>query len=133
VGLLKVDLKDVKESEAVEEGEYELRIDFAEEGESKKGNPMVTLGIKILDAPIQNAGLVYHYLVVPTESTDEKAAYMMKLNLKRFAGVLGWSEEQMGSMEATDMVGETFKCALEQEEGDDNVVRNKLRLPRLRE
>lgn len=133
MGLLNVNLKDVKESEAVEEGRYQLRIDFAEEGESKKGNPMMTLGLKILDAPIQNAGLVYEYLVVPTASTDDKAAYMMKLKLKRFAAVMGWSEDQLASVEAADIIGETFECDLEQEEGDDKVVRNKLRLPRLKE
>ena len=44
-----IKLDGVEEASAVAEGEYELQIIKAEFGESKKGNSMVTVTMRVLD------------------------------------------------------------------------------------
>lgn len=132
MAFIKADLKDVKEASAVPEGEYSLRILKVEEGESKKGNPMLTLLIKIEDAQVKNPAPMRHWIVLPDRDTPEDQVQMRMLELKRLLATFGIRYDGEG-FDTDDLVGATGKGFVAQEEGDDGSVYNRLRLPRLKE
>jgi len=125
-------LGDVKEPEAVPEGIYDLRIVKFEEGESKKGNPMTTVFIKIEDAAYPNASIVRHWLMQPTSDTPSDQRQMRLLDTKRFLLAFGIPYEH-DSYNTDDFIGATARCTLKQDEGDDGGLYNRLVLPRLKE
>ena len=125
-------LGDAKEPEAVPEGPYDLRIVKSEDGESKKGNPMTTVYIKIEDPAYPNAALVGHWILHPTADTPPEQLQMRILEQRRFLECFGIPYEANG-FNTDDLVGATGNSFLVQETGDDNVVRNRLRLPKLKE
>lgn len=130
MGFVSVSLNDVQEPQVVPEGEYDLRIVKKEDGESKKGNPMTTVMIRIEDAAVRNPAIVMHYLVHPTPDTPPDQREMRNLEFKRFLTVFGVAYDERG-FDTDDLVGATCRCSLIQEEGDDRVIRNRLKLPRL--
>jgi hypothetical protein len=132
MGFIKVDLNDAKEAETVPEGEYDLRIIKAEDGESKAGNPMTSVLIKIEDAPIPNASPVRHWLTYPDSKTPADQRNMRLLDIKRFLTCFGVPMTAYG-FDSEDLVGATGRAYLAQEEGDNGEVYNRLRLPRLKE
>jgi hypothetical protein len=132
MAFIKAELKDVKEAEAVAEGEYDLRIMKVDEGESKKGNPMLTLSIKIENAPIKNPAMVRHWIVLPDTDTPEDQVQMRMLELKRLLAAFGVRYDGEG-FDTEDLVGATGKAFLTQEEGDQGGVFNRLRLPRIKD
>ncbi len=125
-------LGDAREPEAVPEAEYDLRIVKSEDGESKKGNAMTTIYIKIEDPQYPNAALVGHWLVHPTKDTPPEQVQMRLLETRRFLECFGIPYEGDG-YNTDDFVGATGRSFLSQETGDDNVVRNRLKLPKLKE
>jgi hypothetical protein len=132
MGFINVDLGDVKEVEAVAEGEYDLRVVKAEDGESKAGNQMTSVLIRIEDAAIPNPAPVRHWLTYPSTDTPADQRQMRLLDIKRFLHMFGVPMEK-GGFDSQDLVGATARCYLSQEEGDDGNVYNRLKLPRLKE
>lgn len=131
MGFIGVSLDDVSEPETVPEGEYELRIVKKEDTESKKGKPMTKVYIRIEDAPVRNAGVIVHYLLPPDADTPPEQREMRLLEIKRFVTLFGVAYDERG-FDTDDLVGATARGPLVLEEGDDKVIRNRLKLPRLR-
>lgn len=132
MGFVKVQLDEVKEGQVVPEGEYELRIIKVEDGESKKGNMMTTVLIKIEDAGIPNPNVIRHWLVHPTSDLPPDQKQMRLLDIKRFLTLFGVAFDR-GGFDSDDLLGQTAKCEVRQEEGEDKEIYNRLRLPRLKE
>lgn len=128
MGFIKEDLSDTREPKPAPDGEYDLKIIKAEEKESKKGRDMVQLLIGFddgTDAPPFN-----HFLMNPTADDDDSQRKLRLLELKRFLAAFNVSED----FEASDLPGETArKVFVTQEEGDDGIIRNRMKLPRLKE
>lgn len=121
----------VKEAEPVPEGDYELRIVKSEDGESKAGNSMTTVYMRVEDNNYPNAALVRHWLTYPDSHTPQDQRQMRLLDIKRFLSCFGIPFEK-GGFNSDDLMGATGRCMVTQEEGDDGNVYNRLRLPRLR-
>jgi hypothetical protein len=121
-------LDDVREPQAAPEGEYELRIVKATRGPSKKGNDMITAILVFEDQDLA-APPFAHYLIGYDEDTDKDQIRNRKLEWKRWCACFDLPED----CDESDMVGQTGMSFVNQEEGDDGVVRNRLRLPRLKE
>lgn len=119
----------VKEPEAAPEGEYDLRIAKATRKESKNHNMMTEVMIVVEGE--QGVAPVYHYLIDVNKDTPAQQAEMRRLELKRFLQTFGIKYDPNG-YDDEDLPGATGRCMLIQEEGDDSVVRNKMRLPRLK-
>ena len=132
MSFIKIALDDVKEGEYVPEGVYDLRIIKANDTESKKGNPMTVVTIRIEDAPIPNALPVQHYITYPDENTPAEQRQMRLLDIKRFLTLFDVPFDANG-FESEDLLGQQAKGHLTQEEGDDGIIRNRLRMPRLKE
>lgn len=130
---IKLALDDVKEPEPVAEGTYDLRITKAMDTESKKGNPMTVITIRIEDAGIKNPSAIIHYMTYPDEDLPEEQRNYRLLDIKRFLSVFGIKYDPHG-FDTDELVGATAtKAMVVQESGDDDIIRNKLRLPRLKE
>lgn len=132
MGFVKIGLDNVREPECVPEGEYALRVVKVEDRESKKGSPMTVLTIRIEDAPIPNPAPVMHYIVPPSDDAPADQAHFRVLDIKRLLAVFNIPYDERG-FDSADFQGASAKCMLVQETGDDNVVRNRLKLPRLKE
>lgn len=124
---IKESLSDVKEQRAAPEGEYELRILKAKDEPSKKGTAMITCMIGFADGT--DAPPFYEYLMGWDGDTPDNQIDMRKLHVKRFCATFDVPED----FDAEDLVGETGTCMVIQEEGQDGVVRNRLKLPRLKD
>lgn len=120
-------LDDVYEPKAAPEGEYDLRIHKAVQGETKKGQPMVTATIVFDDGT--DAPPFSEYLLGWDGDTPDEQIRMRKLHIKRFCAAFDVDED----FEAADLHGKTARIFVAQEAGQDEVVRNKLRLPRLQD
>jgi hypothetical protein len=124
---IKESLADVRERRAAPEGEYDLRIMKATDAPSKKGTDMITVQIGFADGT--DAPPFYEYLMGWDSDTPDDQISMRKLTIKRFCAVFDVSED----FDAEDLVGETGNCMVTQEEGQDGMVRNRLKLPRLKD
>lgn len=133
MSFINLNLKGVKEPEAVPEGLYDLRIVKVEDTESKKGNPMTVVTIKVEDADGKNPAPVYHYITYPTKDLPDSQKQMRLLDIKRFLTLFEVAYEEGEGFDTDDLQGQTARGLLTQEEGDDGVIRNRLRLPRLKE
>ena len=131
MAFIKIPLDEAKESEAVPEGEYALRIIKVEDGESKKGNAMTTVTIRIEDPKYPEATPVRHWLTYPDSTTPPEQRSMQLLNTKRFLSVFKINIGNDG-FDSEDLNGAEGKCLLVQEQADDGRVYNRLRLPRLK-
>lgn len=125
---IKANLDDVQEGTIVPEGEYDLKIIKAEETESKKGNDMIALTIKVDEKEYANARLIGHWLL-SDEGADEQQAYLRQIEFKRFCVCFDLAYD----CEAEDMVGAVGRAMLVQEDGDDGEKYNRMRLPRIKE
>lgn len=129
MGFISEPLDDVKEAEAAAEGDYDLRILKAVDGKSKKGTKMATITIAFTDPDAGDAPPFQHYLRDPGDIEDEDQKRMAALEAKRFQAVFDLADD----WECEDIAGEEGNCHVIQEVGDDNVTRNRLRLPRLKD
>jgi hypothetical protein len=127
---IKVDLDDAQELEVAPEGEYDLRIVKAEDGESKSGNDMTTVTILIEGAPAATAP-VKHWITYPGPDTPPDQRAMRLIDIKRFLVCFGVAHDE-GGFNSEDLVGQTGRCLVIQEKADDGNTYNRLRLPRLR-
>lgn len=123
----------VKEAEAVDEANYDLTIAFVSEDPSKKGKPMITLGLEIEGHP--DASMVYHYISLPDEDDEEKTKNFKLLNAARFFTLAG--VDVTDGLDTEDLYGVTFngfltKEEIEQEDPDaPPAFRNVLKVPKL--
>lgn len=129
MGFISVPLDDVQESQPAPEGEYDLKILKAVAGKSKAGTKMVTVTIGFNDSDAGDAGPFQHWLRDPGDIDDEDQRRMAALEAKRFQQVFDLADD----WEAEDLPGEEGRCFVIQDTGDDNVTRNRLRLPRIKE
>jgi hypothetical protein len=132
MAFIKIDLTQTKEGEIVPEGRYELRVVRVEDTESKKGNPMTVVTLRIEDSDVPNPLPINHYITYPTEDLPENQQYLRSLEIKRFLTAFGVNYDSSG-FDSEDLLGQTAHIMLVQEQGDDHIIRNKLRLPRLKE
>ena len=126
-----IKLDDVQESQPVEEGEYDLQIVKAEVGESKKGNTMITVALRVLDEP--NASLVNHWIVPPKASDSPERQSLGRLDIARFCYAFGIPyDASQGGFDTEDFHGKTARVFLKKEvnEQDGNEY-NRVRLPKL--
>lgn len=122
-------LDDVQEGSAVADGEYDLQIIKAVLGESKKGNSMVTVTIRVLDEPTAN--LVNHWLTPPAAGLPEDQVRLRKLDIARFCSAFDIPTED-GGFDTDDFAGKTARVYLKKEVSeDDGNEYNRLRLPRI--
>jgi hypothetical protein len=132
MSFINLDLTGVKEGEIVPEGEYDLRIVKVEDGESRKGNQMTTVTIRIEGTDVPNPAPVQHYITYPTPDLPDNQKYMRLLDIKRFLTLFEVPFDKAG-FDSEELLGQTARGMLTQEEGNDGIIRNRLRLPRLRE
>jgi hypothetical protein len=124
---VRIDLTKAREPEAVQEGEYDLRIHKAEDTKTKKGEPMTVATIIIEGEP--KAAPMMHYMVHPNGGQYD---HLRALDMKRFFKLFGVQFDE-GGFDTSDLAGKTARCLLQQEQGDDGILRNRLRMPRVRE
>lgn len=124
---IKESLNDVTEARPAPEAEYDLRIMKATEGESKKGQPMITILIGFADGT--DAPPIMHWLLGWDHTLEDEEILRRKREFKRFCAVFNVAED----FDAADLPGETGTCFVGIEEGDDGVMRNRLKLPRLKD
>lgn len=130
--LISASLNDVQEASAVPEGEYDLRIVKAEDGETKRGDYMKVVTIEVLDSGVPNASAVKHWIIPPTDPSDQYFN-LRALDVKRFLACFGVPINDDGSFDTDDIeAGLEGRCYLTQEEGDNGTVYNRLRLPKLK-
>jgi len=120
-------LDDVTEPKAAPEAEYDLTIFKVEEKESKSGNPMAEVFIRF-DDPSIDAFPIRHYVMKWDHDTPADQVISRKREYKRFCACFHLAEDS----EAEDWVGNSGRCLVIQEEGNDNNTYNRLRLPKLR-
>jgi hypothetical protein len=120
-------LDDVSEAKPAPEFEYDLRIVKATRGPSKKGNDMITVMLAFADGT--DAPPFYHYLISWDADTPDEQILNRKRELKRFIACFDLRED----FEVEDLPGETGTSFVVQEEGDDGIVRNRLKLPRIKD
>lgn len=128
---INVDLNNAQEPDIVPEGSYNLRIVKAEDGESKQGNEMTTVYIKVESDDFPNSQIIKHWLTYPNSGTPEDQRAMRLIDIKRFLTCFGIKFEGEG-FNSEDLVGATGECLVTQEEADDGNTYNRLRLPRLK-
>src|SRR5262245_45453701 len=121
--IIKMSDADQFEDKPVKEGTYPLRIIKAERKNSKAGNPMLALAIKIEGGAGAEAPLINENLMIPSEG-GEHYRFQMR-NLSRFMtlfGVDSFDPDSAGDVQ--ELEGLTAECYLAVEVGDDNVERN---------
>lgn len=128
---INVDLNDAREQETVPEGNYKLRIVKAEDGESKAGNEMTTVYIKIENSDVPNPALIRHWITYPGRDSTADQRAMRLIDIKRFLVCFGIPFEG-GGFNSEDLVGAEGECLVITETGDDGNDYNRLRLPRLK-
>lgn len=82
-----LNLDDVPEEHALEEGEYKLQLQKAIFGPSKKGKPMLTLYYIAPDDP--DAQLISDFILYPTQDMSERDFNQARRSLKEFLQAFG--------------------------------------------
>lgn len=124
-------LEEDYEDKLAEDGEYDLRIQKAEEKDTKEkpGKPirkMVQCMIVIDGAEGEGIAPITHVLVYPNEDEEKKTHRLFMQNITRFYKLFGLPHEA----EVADFEGATARCYVSQKEDDEGTMRNRLRLPR---
>lgn len=138
MAFIKVALSDAKESEAVPEGEYDLRIVKSEDKDSKAGNAMTVVMIQIISEEYPNASPMNHFITYPSEGGSEGGNSMKLRDIARFLQVFKIPHTEDG-FDTDDLQGAEGTCYVVQEEGKDKndkpngMIFNRLNLPRLAE
>lgn len=129
MSFVKIDLTKSKEPEIVPMGEYDLRVVKVMDTETKKKDPMTVLTIKIETTEVPNPAPVQHFITYPNGGQWDD---MRALEIKRILTLFDVRFDEAG-FDSNDLLGQTGRCMVVQEEGDDGVMRNRLKLPRLKE
>jgi len=120
-------LDDVHEPKAAPEGEYDLRIQKATQSENSKGDDMITAWIAFDDGT--DAPMFAHYILSWNSDMEKQQIERRRLDFKRFCACFDVPED----FEVADLSGAVAHAYLTQEVGNDDIIRNRLRLPRLKE
>lgn len=116
---MSLSFKPVSEAEAMgllPEGVYDFQVKSAEDCVSKKGNPMIKLGLTIWDKEGRER-----------QVTDYLMAAMM-FKLKHFCDAVGLEEKyKAGSFAALDCLNKSGKCKLKIEESDGYQPKNSVK------
>lgn len=132
---LGANLAEVQEQKPVESGNYDIVVAYVDEGTSKKGSPMITVGHEIVDHP--DAAMVYTYLTLPTEDDEPKARNFKLLQIKRYAALMGLDIDEGFNTE--DLYGLSANCYIKKEEieqedeGAPVAFRNNMVVPKLQD
>lgn len=129
--LVKAPLEDDFESQPVPEGNYDLRIQSAEDKDSAAGNAMTAIMITIEDPDHPNATPIFFFLNYPPKE-HEYYDLMWQQN-KRFLTVFDVPYDKSG-FNTDDLDGATGNCFVEHNMVEYNGVeapKNELRLPRV--
>jgi hypothetical protein len=127
---------DEYEDKIAPEGTYPLRIAKAEYGQTKggEGKPkrdMVTAMLVIDGADGDGIQPFNEYLVLPTDNEETKTKRLFMQRLTRFLSIFGHSGDFDPEQAASVLTGLTAEAPVTQEEGNDGVMRNRLKLPRI--
>lgn len=129
MGYVKIDLSKTKEPEVVPEGEYNVRIVKVVDTETKKkGEPMTTLTLRIEDAG-PDASVFNEFMLYPNGGEYDN---MRALNIKRTLALFDVPYDGSG-FDSQDLLSKEAKVLLTQEMGDDGIIRNRMRVPRMKE
>jgi hypothetical protein len=80
------DTSNVPDLKPLPEGEYEVRLLSAEVKNSKKGDPMIEAKFDVPSEGLSDD--IYHYIMLPTGSDDEKKKIRKLQNLRDFKAAL---------------------------------------------
>ena len=126
---INVELQDAAELEIAPEGEYDLRIVKAEDGESKKGNEMTTLTLAFEGHPEWQP--LKHWVLYPSADMEKNQRAMRVVEIKRLLVCFNVEHDEAG-FDSDGLVGQVGRSLVIQEEADDGNTYNRLKLPRLR-
>ena len=129
MSFVKINLKDAKEPMPVPEGEYDVRVVKVMDTETKKKDPMTVVTLRVEDPTWPNAAPIQEFITYPNGGQYDD---LRALQLRRFLELFEVPYDENG-FDSADMMGKTARCFLNQEEGDDGVLRNKMKLPRIKE
>ena len=122
------------EDKVAPEGKYDVRIQKADYKQTKKGDrDMIAAMLTIDGAEGDGVSPFNEFLLIPSEHEEPKTKRLFMQRLTRFLQIFGVPTNDGFDPEQAPSVfpGLTAKCDVVQEEGDDGVVRNRLKLPRI--
>lgn len=117
---------DVPELTLMEDGEHELQIVSVSDEPAKTGRGMITLGCKSMSQ--ENTEMLFHRLFLPTKeemSNDKAKADRFLRDIQQFTLAIGADPANPPS--TNELKGLTFTAIIGKEEGDDGVVRDKIK------
>lgn len=113
---MSLSFKPVSEAEAIgllPDGVYDFQVKTAEQCTSKKGNPMIKLGLIVWD----KEGREHH--------VNDYLLEIMKYKLKHFCDATSLDDKyQAGSFDASDCIGKSGRCKLKIEESEGYAPKN---------
>lgn len=122
------------EDKAAPEGTYEVRIQKADYKPTKKGDRnMVAVMLTIDGSEGDGVTPFNEFLILPSNNEEPKTKRLFMQRLVRFLQMFGVPANDGFDPEDAPQIlpGLTAKCPVVQEEGDDGVIRNRLKLPRV--
>lgn len=127
---VKIDLTKTKEPEVAPEGQYPVRIVKVMDSETKKKEPMTVLTLRIEEQAGNNYAPFQHFITYPNGGQYDD---MRSLEIKRLLTLFDVPFDGSG-FDADDLLSKTADVLVMQEEGkDDGVIRNRMKLPRIKE
>ena len=121
--IIDVETEGVEGFHTVPADEYELRILKAEQKTSKKGDPMLEIQLEIPSDPKSKD--MFHYLMLPTNSDDEKRKTQKLVNLKEFKAAFGLPAS--GPISEADLEGARGWAILAEDESTEFGKSNKIK------
>jgi len=126
MGFVSIALKEAREPETAEEGEYDLLINSAEPWHTDNGD---SIHCVILFEGRPEYQPIHHYIGIPSASDpDEKAQNKLRF-ARRFVEKFGIEFTEDG-FDTEDLIGARALCGVSVEAGrDEGTFNNKLKLP----
>jgi hypothetical protein len=128
VSYVKIDLTKAKEPEVAPEGQYDIRCVKVSQTETKKKEPMTVLTLRI-EAGDENYAPVQEFITYPNGGQYDD---LRTLTLKRILTAFEVPFDDQG-FDTDELLGKTVSVLLVQEEGDDGVIRNRAKWPRVKD
>ena len=119
--MIDLGLEDATEPEALEEGEYRVRVTNSELTESQAGNRMLVLTLEPVNYP--DAQLIREYMVFPSEDDNARVTNSKKLSIKRACDALGVGYE----FEPEEFIGKEAIALLSYEDDPEYGEQNRVR------
>ncbi len=120
------------EDKTIGEGLYDVRIAKAEKKRTKKDDRDMVTCMLVIDGD-QGDGIspFNEFLLIPNDTEEVKTKRMFMQRLIRFCKVFGVTGDFDPDDAASTLTGLTARVPVIEEEGDEGVVRNRLKLPRV--